>query len=75
MKQGISNEPELLYQPYRLETPAGDLAIVFRDHRLSDLIGFTYSSMPAETSSSGFGRTFTGDSTNNKERVTANNLG
>jgi len=31
-------EPEFLYQPYRLETPAGDLAIVFRDHRLSDLM-------------------------------------
>lgn len=39
-------EPELLYRPYRLQTPAGDLAIVFRDHRLSDLIGFTYGSMP-----------------------------
>lgn len=38
-------EPEKLYRPYRLETPAGDLAIVFRDHRLSDLIGFTYSAM------------------------------
>ncbi|MBV9386054.1 MAG: glycoside hydrolase [Chroococcidiopsidaceae cyanobacterium CP_BM_ER_R8_30] len=38
-------EPELLYQPYRLTTTAGDLAIVFRDHRLSDLIGFTYASM------------------------------
>jgi alpha-amylase/alpha-mannosidase (GH57 family) len=38
-------EPELIYQPYRLETPQGDLAIVFRDHRLSDLVGFTYSAM------------------------------
>jgi alpha-amylase/alpha-mannosidase (GH57 family) len=38
-------EPEFLYQPYRLRTPQGDLAIVFRDHRLSDLIGFTYSTM------------------------------
>ncbi len=38
-------EPELLYRPYRLETEHGDLAIVFRDHRLSDLIGFTYSGM------------------------------
>lgn len=42
---GNVQEPELLYRPYRLETPHGDLAIVFRDHRLSDLIGFTYSSM------------------------------
>jgi len=43
---GNVQQPELLYRPYRLETPAGDLAIVFRDHRLSDLIGFTYGSMP-----------------------------
>ncbi|MBE9006113.1 glycoside hydrolase [Fortiea sp. LEGE XX443] len=43
---GNVQQPELLYQPYRLTTPAGDLAIVFRDHRLSDLIGFTYGSMP-----------------------------
>ncbi len=38
-------QPELLYRPYKLETENGDLAIVFRDHRLSDLIGFTYSGM------------------------------
>lgn len=42
---GTVLEPELLYRPYRLETPHGDLAIVFRDHRISDLIGFTYSGM------------------------------
>ncbi len=42
---GNVSEPDLLYRPYRLETPDGDLAIVFRDHRLSDLIGFTYSTM------------------------------
>jgi alpha-amylase/alpha-mannosidase (GH57 family) len=45
---GNVEQPELLYRPYRLETPAGDLAIVFRDHRLSDLIGFTYGSMPPQ---------------------------
>jgi len=45
---GNVQEPELLYRPYRLETPHGDLAIVFRDHRLSDLIGFTYSAMPPQ---------------------------
>ncbi len=47
-RDGAGNvlEPEYLYRPYRLETDAGDLAIVFRDHRLSDLIGFTYGSMP-----------------------------
>lgn len=47
-RDGAGNviEPELLYRPYRLQTAAGDLSIVFRDHRLSDLIGFTYGSMP-----------------------------
>ncbi|HLO86054.1 MAG TPA: glycoside hydrolase [Nostocaceae cyanobacterium] len=49
---GNVQQPELLYRPYRLETPAGDLAIVFRDHRLSDLIGFTYGSMPAKQAAS-----------------------
>lgn len=42
---GTVQEPELLYRPYRLETPQGNLSIVFRDHRLSDLIGFSYSAM------------------------------
>ncbi|MEH2300141.1 MAG: glycoside hydrolase [Nostoc sp.] len=45
---GNVEQPELLYQPYRLQTAEGDLSIVFRDHRLSDLIGFTYSAMPAK---------------------------
>ncbi len=47
-RDGAGNvlEPQLLYQPYRLTTDVGEVAIVFRDHRLSDLIGFTYSSMP-----------------------------
>ncbi|HBB33355.1 MAG TPA: glycoside hydrolase [Cyanobacteria bacterium UBA8803] len=47
-EMGNVSEPEWLYRPYRLETPYGDLAIVFRDHRLSDLIGFTYGAMPPE---------------------------
>ncbi|WP_421655008.1 glycoside hydrolase [Leptothermofonsia sp. ETS-13] len=42
---GNVEAPQVLYRPYRLETPFGDLAIVFRDHRLSDLIGFTYGAM------------------------------
>lgn len=42
---GSVEDPELLYRPYRLNTPNGDLSIVFRDHRLSDLVGFTYSAM------------------------------
>lgn len=45
-------DPERLYRPYRLETSSGDLAIVFRDHRLSDLIGFTYGSMEPKRAAS-----------------------
>ena len=44
-EMGNVYEPEFLYRPYRLGTEHGDLSIVFRDHRLSDLIGFTYGSM------------------------------
>ncbi len=47
-EQGHLLEPHLLYQPYRLETMYGDVSIVFRDHRLSDLIGFSYGNMSAE---------------------------
>ncbi len=40
--QGDLLEPRVLYRPYRIETAAGTLAMVFRDHFLSDLIGFQY---------------------------------
>ena len=36
---------ETLYQPYAVETPKGKLRMVFRDHGLSDAIGFVYSRM------------------------------
>jgi alpha-amylase/alpha-mannosidase (GH57 family) len=36
--------PEALYTPYRLEREQGEMAIIFRDHTLSDLIGFAYQS-------------------------------
>ncbi|MFW5766590.1 MAG: glycoside hydrolase [Coleofasciculus sp.] len=51
---GTLMEPTLLYRPYRLETPQGNLAIVFRDHRLSDLIGFTYGAMEPNQASTDF---------------------
>ncbi|MBI1976710.1 MAG: glycoside hydrolase [Candidatus Omnitrophica bacterium] len=38
----------LLYRPYRCPKPSDSMAILFRDHNLSDLIGFTYSRWPAE---------------------------
>lgn len=42
---GNITAPEILYRPYRIATPEGDLDIVFRDRHLSDLIGFSYSTM------------------------------
>ncbi len=41
-------QPELLYAPYRVATPDGDVAVVFRDHNLSDRIGFTYQGLGGE---------------------------
>ena len=40
-------EPKKLYQPYLVPTPAGDIVGVFRDHTLSDKIGFVYMHYPA----------------------------
>jgi len=39
-EHGVPNHPELLYKPWRCD----NLRILFRDHRLSDLIGFVYNS-------------------------------
>ncbi len=39
---GFVQDPARLYRPYRLLTPAGGINLVFRDHDLSDRIGFTY---------------------------------
>ncbi len=37
-----------LYTIYRYENAAATMHLVFRDHTISDLIGFVYSGMPAE---------------------------
>lgn len=42
------NRMERLYQPYQFDTGGGIIKLVFRDHRLSDLIGFVYSEWDAE---------------------------
>jgi alpha-amylase/alpha-mannosidase (GH57 family) len=39
---GTLKTPELLYRPYIVEKDSSQLQIVFRDHELSDLIGFVY---------------------------------
>ena len=40
---GVSKKPEVLYRPYRAMKDGRALDMFFRDHTLSDLIGFVYS--------------------------------
>ncbi|MCX6084914.1 MAG: glycoside hydrolase family 57 protein [Caldiserica bacterium] len=46
----------LLYHPYRAQTTAGDIAMIFRDRALSDAIGFQYASMNTDAAVSQFMR-------------------
>ena len=43
-KGGTPRNPEFLYRPYLYNAGGKDVALIFRDHQLSDLIGFVYSS-------------------------------
>jgi len=45
---GVPDNLALLYSPWRMRLPSGDIVGLFRDHYLSDLVGFVYSRMPAE---------------------------
>lgn len=45
---GHIQNPDVLYRPYQVETAAGTVSMVFRDRRLSDLIGFDYARRPTE---------------------------
>jgi len=40
--QGHMRHPEMLYRPWRVDSGDKSLHIIFRDHALSDLIGFHY---------------------------------
>jgi len=40
--QGYLRNPEMLYRPWRVEEQGRSLQIVFRDHAMSDQIGFHY---------------------------------
>jgi starch synthase len=46
--EGTLMNPELLYRPYRLEDVTAPVDMVFRDARLSNLIGFDYQKSTAE---------------------------
>jgi hypothetical protein len=44
--QGDLRQPDLLYQPYRAAAGNAAVSVVFRDHVLSDLVGFHYYNRP-----------------------------
>ena len=43
MDGGLGSGKERLYRPWRYSCSQGEIGTFFRDHQLSDLIGFTYS--------------------------------
>jgi alpha-amylase/alpha-mannosidase (GH57 family) len=43
-----SNSREL-YRPHRIDTPSGSISVFFRDHEISDLVGFIYANSPPES--------------------------
>jgi alpha-amylase/alpha-mannosidase (GH57 family) len=47
-------DKRLLYRPYKIEVEGSRVFVVFRDHTLSDLIGFAYSSWNPKDAASDF---------------------
>ncbi|MCI0376045.1 MAG: glycoside hydrolase family 57 protein [Gemmataceae bacterium] len=47
-EHGHTRNPEHLYRPYKVREGEHELSIVFRDHALSDMIGFHYQHSPGE---------------------------
>ena len=47
MDGGLGDHKERLYRPWRFSSSQGEIGAFFRDHQLSDLIGFTYSQWDA----------------------------
>jgi alpha-amylase/alpha-mannosidase (GH57 family) len=50
----ISSGEGILYKPYKISVENTNLSIIFRDHTLSDLIGFVYSSWDPEEAADNF---------------------
>lgn len=46
--QGFLRHPEMLYRPWRAEERGKTLEVIFRDHAMSDQIGFHYQRYPAQ---------------------------
>jgi len=52
--EGIPIEPDWFYRPYAAVTKNGSIPVFFRDHHLSDLIGFEYSRWDAHDAANNF---------------------
>ncbi len=51
---GHLEQPELMYSPYRLQIGSSQISCAFRDHLLSDLIGFTYAGWEGDAAAQDF---------------------
>jgi alpha-amylase/alpha-mannosidase (GH57 family) len=51
---GQVDQPERLYAPYAIAVGGARIACGFRDHALSDLIGFTYAGWPSDAAAEDF---------------------
>ncbi len=51
---GFPNQPDRLYRPYTVAVGDARVACAFRDHTLSDLIGFVYAGWPADAAADDF---------------------
>jgi alpha-amylase/alpha-mannosidase (GH57 family) len=54
IKKPTQYRESVLYRPYRISVENAELSIIFRDHTLSDLIGFVYPSWDAEEAANDF---------------------
>ncbi len=52
--RGHVRHPELLYRPWKVSEGGHDLAIVFRDHSMSDQVGFHYQRSPGPVAAADF---------------------
>jgi alpha-amylase/alpha-mannosidase (GH57 family) len=52
--QGHVRNPDRMYRPYKVREGDAELAVVFRDHALSDLVGFRYQHSDALTAAEDF---------------------
>ncbi|HEY3308988.1 MAG TPA: glycoside hydrolase family 57 protein [Desulfuromonadaceae bacterium] len=51
---GLGDHKERLYRPWRFTCQHGEIGAFFRDHKLSDMVGFTYSQWDAGRAASDF---------------------